>query len=400
MKLLTFGIVFILLLLVLGGFAAYQGDRVGMAVGRKRLSIFGLRPKYTSRLITVLTGIIIVSITMASVLLISHTARQSLFGLEALQAEIGSLSRQVSTLEARQRSLLEENTELQEHNSSLIHENDQLQAQNVALREQNKVLADQQAELQMANELLRAEQSFLESRVERLAGSSYLIYDYLMQLPLIYQMNDVIGWYVVDVPDSPEKLREEILAVLARVNETVLQAGAGELEAGSGKAIVLDRSVNGVVIITEDEVIDSVVDSIWRTPGLESVVLQVIAVTHTFKGSPVQVDFGGLFRNTIVYRAGDAVDVKVFNGRESGRTLFNQLWSWLEIDVRDAAIESGLIGRSDGTVTAPIEPGALYEVVENIRRVQGPVRVRAIAAQDVHTSDELALEFMFEPLTE
>ena len=89
---MTFGIAFILLMLALGGFAAYQGDRVGMAVGKKRLSILGLRPKYTSRVITVLTGIIIVMITMAGVLLISHTARQSLFGLEDLQQQISSLS--------------------------------------------------------------------------------------------------------------------------------------------------------------------------------------------------------------------------------------------------------------------------------------------------------------------
>ena len=58
------------LLAILGGIVAYVGDRIGMKVGRKRLSIFGLRPKHTSIVITVITGILISAVTLSVALAI------------------------------------------------------------------------------------------------------------------------------------------------------------------------------------------------------------------------------------------------------------------------------------------------------------------------------------------
>jgi hypothetical protein len=43
----------ILLLLALCGFIAYIGDLLGRRFGKKRLSIFGMRPKHTAILLTV-----------------------------------------------------------------------------------------------------------------------------------------------------------------------------------------------------------------------------------------------------------------------------------------------------------------------------------------------------------
>lgn len=388
---MTFGIGFILLLMALGGFAAYQGDRVGMAVGRKRLTIFGLRPKYTSRIITVLTGIIIVAITMASVLLISHTARQSLFGLEKLQSQIAELTLELNALEGRQRSLLAENAALQERNQALISENDHLQSQNLALHERNEELAARRDELEQTVQAL-------EIQYERLRGSSYLIYDYVMQVPLVYEANEVIDHYVIDVPPTREQLKQAVLDTLARLNERVLQDGAGEYEPGSGWALYLEVEVEDVAL-SADEHIEALVDSIWSVPEVDSVILRVSAKTHTLRGSFVVPEFW-LVGNVTVYHAGDTIDAKVFDGRLSGRELFNQVWAWLQTDIRRAARERGLLGRPDGTVTAPIEPGTLYEVVENIRRAGGPVLVRAISAYEARTGDELTLGFVYEPVPE
>lgn len=380
---LTFGIGFILLLLALGGFAAYQGDRVGMAVGRKRLTIFGLRPKYTSRIVTILTGIIIVSITMASVLLISHTARQSLFGLEELQLEISSLTRQLATLEDRQLRLLNENTSLLDVNLALLQENELLQNQNAGLRELNLEL--------------EAEQEALEMDIVRLRSDSFHIYGWVLQQPLIYKAQQVIDTYVVDVPGNREQLEVEVRKVLDQLNAKVLADGAGESER-PGWALILDEvDESGMTIITEEEHIQQLVDSIWFT-GLDSVVISVRAKNHSLQTLPVVPDFEWLLVNHTVYRKGSTVDSRIFDGNTPGRDLFNQVWSWLQVDVNRAAIESGLLGQPDGTVTAPMDPGLLYEVVENIRIQNGLVRVRAVAAKDVQTSDELPLTFEYEPL--
>src|SRR3954462_14799497 len=58
----------ILLLLVLCGFIAYVGDLLGRRLGKKRLSIFGLRPQHTAILLTIVTGILIATVTFAAAL--------------------------------------------------------------------------------------------------------------------------------------------------------------------------------------------------------------------------------------------------------------------------------------------------------------------------------------------
>src|SRR6476619_1887276 len=58
----------ILLLLALCGFIAYIGDLLGRRLGKKRLSVFGLRPQHTAVLLTVVTGIIIAGMTFSAAL--------------------------------------------------------------------------------------------------------------------------------------------------------------------------------------------------------------------------------------------------------------------------------------------------------------------------------------------
>ena len=45
------GVVIVLILMVMGGIIAFLGDKIGSKVGKRRLTMFGLRPKYTSIII-------------------------------------------------------------------------------------------------------------------------------------------------------------------------------------------------------------------------------------------------------------------------------------------------------------------------------------------------------------
>ncbi|MDR7485851.1 MAG: DUF3084 domain-containing protein [Armatimonadota bacterium] len=82
------GLILIPILILVSGAVAYIGNLVGRATGRRRLSIFGLRPRYTAHIITVLTGMLITIISLASVLLVSKDARVALFQLNELREQI------------------------------------------------------------------------------------------------------------------------------------------------------------------------------------------------------------------------------------------------------------------------------------------------------------------------
>ena len=79
-----YGVLLIVVLVITGGAIAFIGDRLGSKIGKKRLSIFGLRPRHTSILITILTGICITTLTFGVMAAVSENVRTALFGMEKL----------------------------------------------------------------------------------------------------------------------------------------------------------------------------------------------------------------------------------------------------------------------------------------------------------------------------
>ena len=88
------GLLIVLIIIVMAGGIAYVGDRVGHQVGRKRLTLFGLRPKYTSTIVAVGTGMLIALIVTLGALAASSYVRTAFFRLGTLSARINELQAQ------------------------------------------------------------------------------------------------------------------------------------------------------------------------------------------------------------------------------------------------------------------------------------------------------------------
>ena len=79
------GIRLIVIMAIVGALIAYIADKMGSKIGKKKLSVFGLRPKYTSILLTALSGSIIAVLTISVMAIASQSARTALFGMDKLQ---------------------------------------------------------------------------------------------------------------------------------------------------------------------------------------------------------------------------------------------------------------------------------------------------------------------------
>lgn len=88
------GLVNVAIIVVVAAIIAFIGDRVGHRVGRLRMTIFGLRPRYTSTLFAVVWGIGIALFVVGLVSFFSKDARQALFSISKLNDEITSLTQQ------------------------------------------------------------------------------------------------------------------------------------------------------------------------------------------------------------------------------------------------------------------------------------------------------------------
>ncbi|MDO4177654.1 MAG: DUF3084 domain-containing protein [Phascolarctobacterium sp.] len=86
------GIRLIIVMAIVGGLIAYIADHLGSKIGKKRITLFGLRPKYTSILLTVLSGVIISVLTIGVMTVSSESARVALFGMDKIREELKSLN--------------------------------------------------------------------------------------------------------------------------------------------------------------------------------------------------------------------------------------------------------------------------------------------------------------------
>ncbi len=95
------GIGSVLLIVVVAGVIAYIGDRVGHQVGRKRLTIFNIRPRYTSTIIAVGTGMLIALLLTLVAIFASNQVQTAFFRLGEINAEIQQAQAQARELQEK-----------------------------------------------------------------------------------------------------------------------------------------------------------------------------------------------------------------------------------------------------------------------------------------------------------
>ncbi len=83
-----YSFILIFTLIIISGLIASIGDYVGLKIGKKRVSVFGLRPHYTAIFVTIVTGILIAIITITVLTISSQDVRTALFGMEELKDQL------------------------------------------------------------------------------------------------------------------------------------------------------------------------------------------------------------------------------------------------------------------------------------------------------------------------
>ncbi len=97
------GILLVCVIVFVAGLIAYVGDRVGHQVGRKRMTLFGLRPKYTSTIVAVGTGMGIALVATVVPLLTAPLARDAFFHLSEINNKVNELQAQADALQHQTR---------------------------------------------------------------------------------------------------------------------------------------------------------------------------------------------------------------------------------------------------------------------------------------------------------
>ena len=144
---------------------AVLGDSVGTKYGKKRISLFGLRPKHTSRLITAFTGGFIAVGILGVMSALSADVRTALFGMKILKQQMYDLQFQLTRSEenAQQTRL-----SLAEASASLDLTSFELDT----MRNDQLILEMQRNELQATLRLMREESQQLKDEIRALRSEA------------------------------------------------------------------------------------------------------------------------------------------------------------------------------------------------------------------------------------
>jgi uncharacterized protein (DUF3084 family) len=161
----------IAILIALGGVIAYVGDWIGRRVGRQRLTLFGLRPKHTSVMIAVITGVMVVGTTLAALIIVDNDFREMLIDYGSVKSELvatqGTLSSTQGKLREIEDQLGAKLRELDEKQETI----DRLEAAVEPLEQRIEDLNDEIAAKTATNAELQKTNDQLGRRVEELSNT-------------------------------------------------------------------------------------------------------------------------------------------------------------------------------------------------------------------------------------
>ena len=304
------GILLIVVLVITGGAIAFIGDRLGTKIGKKRLSIFGLRPRHTSIIITIFTGIVITTLTFGVMAAASENVRTALFGLEELnrtmqetknnllhtQADLDAAKSEqertdaalqqskadVTRLNEQQKTLEEEASRLQAGIAELEGAKAELTARNEELSGNNQKLLADNTNLTADNENLTADNKKLEERTRQLRAGLITV----REGDIAFRAGEIIASGVIRGGRSNEEVAADMEMLAALANRNV------SARFGS------DRSDEDIWIYRPEY--EAAVETIAKSK--QDIVVRIAAASNLVRGEKVRTTLE-LYPNSIIYRA-------------------------------------------------------------------------------------------------
>ncbi len=408
------GIYLILVMIITGGAIAFIGDKLGTKIGKKRLSIFGLRPRHTSMVVTVVTGCLITGLSIGFMVLISQNVRTALFGMDELRQTMDAT---LAELDEATENLFKAQTEFERANEnlrmsreeilSLKSEQEDLRAESDRLKEGNEQLEAANSELAAQNENLSDTNATLEADNKKLGEFNVTL---SADNEKLSSDNDKLSADNSDLEERNNRLREGIIAI--REGDITLRAGeilASGIIKGGQTAEEISNEINALAaratqILTERFGGDED-NSVWiYQPELQRViseieasggdmVLRISAAGNLVRGEPVRAKLE-LYPNKLVFKKNEIILTKAYElgeGVEPEMILQDFFTEINQIAVERGILSdplTGSVGRMEGT--------QLYEVLNSLLDAKGEVILTATAREETDSHGPLRLNIKLE----
>ncbi|WP_270649554.1 DUF3084 domain-containing protein [Megamonas funiformis] len=402
-----YGIMLIVVLVLTGGVIAFIGDRLGSKVGKKKLSLFGLRPRHTSILVTIITGILITTVTFGILAIASKDVRTALFGMNKLKAELNekqsmleeasgalvNVKNDLNTTKeeyAKSKKDLEETQEdleiaqqaaelLRQEQVALQNRNQELWSDNQTLIEHNQSLAENNQFLLTNNESLKADNLELEKMNNDLQEGI----ENIRERPIIYRVGELLASGVIKKTDDPVKIQNDLNQIIALANSKIIDR------------LGTEGSKDGVWIYPIEY--QKAMDRLKQAKG--DTVIRLIVAANLVKGDPVLTELE-MHPNRVVYQENEFVYQKIYNVPIDGSNSEMLISDFLR-NVNMTAINNGILPNPLTGTVGVINGNQIYAIEKALAENRGKdVLISAFAAADTEVLGPLRLHIYLKNETE
>lgn len=411
---------------ILSGLIAYIGDRIGMKMGKKRVSLFGLRPRYSSIIITIVTGILIAVLSVSILLAVYSELRQALFNindvltrLEHLNEELENRDRELEDrdqdLEDKDRELEDRDRELSNLQQEIEAREEEIEAKEAEIEDREEEIAKRDREIENVEselEELSQNRDELQSRVDELSSQREELesqvagledqiaeleadYDELrevanqLQAGVIYYMGEDMVYQKGDVvySDTLEGGRSE---------QETISALNKYLQAANQVAREKDIEVNedtGMALRLQTEDILNAARIIYNMDSDSRVIVSLVARVNVPKNDWLYANFQ-LYEDFVVFEEDQLISSREISAEQSSDEIETELETLLQ-DINEKAINQGLLPDNSGQVGS-INFSQFYDLVNQVRSASGRVKVSIYADTDIWREDRLSDNLDFE----
>lgn len=383
------GVKILVIIALMGGLIAYMGDKLGTKVGKRRMSLFGLRPKHTSIIVTIVTGLLVAAATVGVLTITSQSVRTALFGMDQLRADMKQLNDEVAakTQELiRGQALLEQNKqELAERMAEIEQIRKEVDATKAELASAQAAKDATEAELatlqasydEVSKKLadLEATRAKMEAHIKDLQTTQEQLQNGIIHLregTILFQVDQLLAQAVVRPGLSEEDSNAAIKNIIDDTNKLVLRRLGIE---DQGQAVVyVDRQ--NIEVATQK--LNSA-----KTP----MVVQVVAAGNIIAGEPA-VAFIQVYPQQFIYKNGEVIHSAVMDGGPNAQSAMLQFLK----QVNEKAREKGIIPDSLSGDIGTIPGDDLFTAIRRIATIHGKVHVEAYVDGDTYSSGPVHLK--------
>ena len=302
------GIAMFLVLMIMGGVIAFLGDKIGSKVGKKRLSLFGLRPKYTSIIVTIISGILISFLTIAALAVVNENVRVALFGLSRLQERMANLNQEIEVknkeLEEGKQQLRERNKEYQYmtlRSENISKELERVESQRAYAEAELSVVQKAYDEARQGVEASAEEIEKLEKTKEELSGNISKLNKEKESLlgniaairegTVVFRAGQVLTDAVVDENMTKEQSEQVLGSILNDINNLL-----------KDRMNVKDK--DAYLVRMPQVSFDSAVEKVKEAKNKK--LVRVVAAGNLILGEPAIVEFD-VFDNNLIFLKNETI---------------------------------------------------------------------------------------------